>query len=98
MLDGPTNQLIVATDRIAGEVTLLLVDPNIFAVHGAAGFPTQWREGPPLITQADRTTLPRPTCDSLEVGIIVAKGPKPDPWTWDLALSIGTFKISPRMH
>jgi len=94
MLDVKTNQIILATDRIAGEVSLYLLDPDTFAVRGASKLPTQWREGPALIAQADRTALPRLTCDALQIEVVVAEGPKPSR-TWDLALSSGNFKISP---
>lgn len=95
MFDAPTHQIIVASDRTSGKTDLYLLDPDSFAVRGAGALPTQWREGPALIAQSDRTTLPRPGCDIIQIGVIVAEGPKPDPWTWDLGLSMANFKISP---
>lgn len=95
MFDVPTHQIIVASDRVAGEVTLFLLDPDNFAIRGTGALPGHWREQPALVAQSDRDTFPRPACDALEIGVVVAEGPQPDPWTWDLALSIGDFAISP---
>ena len=75
----------------------LLVRPRASfhpGLHVDSKLPTQWREGPALIAQADRTALPRLTCDALQIEVVVAEGPKPSR-TWDLALSSGNFKISP---
>jgi hypothetical protein len=95
MYDAPTDQIIVASDRVTGEVTLYLLDPENFSVRASGALPTQWREGPALIAQSDRTTPARSNCGSIDIGVVVAEGPKPDPWTWDLALSKGNFSISP---
>jgi hypothetical protein len=95
MYDAPTDQIIVASDRVAGKVTLFLLDPQTFTVRASGALPAQWREGPALIAQSDRTTAVRSNCESIEIGVVVAEGPKPDPWTWDLALSSGNFSISP---
>jgi len=95
MYDAPTDQIIVASDRIAGEVTLYLLDSENFTVRASGALPTQWREGPALIAQSDRTTPARSYCGSIDIGVVVAEGPKPDPWTWDLALSKANFNISP---
>jgi hypothetical protein len=99
MIDALTSRIIVASNRWPGTTTLYLLDPDTFAVIASSELPTHWREGPALITQSDKSALPRKSCDDLlPIGVVTAEGPSTDPSTWDLALSIGKFRISPCMN
>jgi hypothetical protein len=95
MFDTQTGLIIVASNRLRSRTTLYLIDPDSFTQVTASELSMRWHEGPALIAAADKTALPRSKCDFLQIGVISAEGPSEDPWTWDLALSVGDFKVSP---
>lgn len=87
--------LLAATNRDAGETTILFLDPRTLKAVARGDMPLAWREGPSLVTEADKTMRPRPRCEEIVVDVAAAEGASSEPITWTaLAYSAGTFALS----
>jgi hypothetical protein len=94
MLDPQSGTIVAASNRWAGKTTLYILDADTFMVVASADLATRWREGPALIAQSDKSAPPRKACDDpLPIGVVTAEGPSENPWTWDLAVSMGIFTM-----
>lgn len=92
--DPPTGTLIAASNRAAGHVTLMLLEPETLHPIGSADLAMDWREGPSLVAQSDKSTLPRATCPRLLLDVFSAEGSSSSPWTWhSIARSEGEYAI-----
>ena len=79
--DAASDTILAATDRTAGETTLLALDPRSFRTLASGSVPLDWREGPALLAEADKTMPPRPVCGTMEVAVFAASGgAAPDSW------------------
>ena len=81
--DAATDTLVTVTDRIAGEATLLAIEPRSFRTLATGSVPIDWREGPALVAQADKTTAGRKQCGTMDVAVFAAAGASAaDPFSW----------------
>lgn len=81
--DAATDTLVTVTDRTPGETTLLALDPRSFRTLAIGSVPIDWREGPALVAQADKTMAARPVCGTMDVAIFAAAGASAaDPFSW----------------
>ncbi len=90
MYDREGGRIIAATNRLAGQTTLIFLEEH-FRVVGAFDFAVQWREGPALLGNSDKTVLPRASCEAIPIVIATANGPDTSPWSWDLAVTDATI-------
>jgi hypothetical protein len=86
LYDSQSGRVVAATNRIAGQTTLLFLDER-FRLAGHVDVPVSWREGPALLANADKTALRRRSCSEIPVTIAAATGPTANPWSWDLAIT-----------
>ena len=95
MFDPPSGTLLAATDRVAGETTVIAIDPKTMQPLAEGDLPLAWREGPSLVAEADKTSAPRPRCDDLQLAVAAAAGASESPLTWDaLGYSVGEFSLA----
>ena len=81
--DAATDTLVTVTDRSAGQATVLALDPRTFRTLATGAVPLDWREGPGLLAQADKSMAPRPECGSMDVAVFAAAGASAaDPFSW----------------
>ena len=81
--DAATDTLVSATDRTAGETTLLALEPRTFRTLATGSMPIDWREGPGLVAQADKTMAARPLCGTMDIAVFAAAGASAaDPFSW----------------
>ena len=81
--DAATDTLVTATDRTAGETTLLALEPRTFRTLATGSVPIDWREGPGLVAQADKTMAARPLCGTMDIAVFAAAGASAaDPFSW----------------
>lgn len=81
--DAATDTLVTVTDRVAGETTLLALDPRSFRTLAAGSVPLDWREGPALVAEADKAMAARPVCGTMNVAVFAAAGASAaDPFSW----------------
>ncbi len=81
--DAATDTLVTATDRTAGETTLLALEPRTFRTLATGSMPIDWREGPGLVAQADKTMAARPLCGTMDIAVFAAAGASAaDPFSW----------------
>ena len=81
--DAATDSLVTVTDRVAGETTVLALDPRTFRTLAIGAVPIDWREGPALVAQADKTMAARPACGTMDVAVFAAAGASAaDPFSW----------------
>ncbi len=93
--DRPSGLVIVATDRTAGHVTLLALDPKTLTTLGSGDLALDWKEGPAILAEADKSTAPRQTCGQLPVTVLAAEGASADPFTWhDIGYSRGDISLA----
>jgi len=92
--DPPTGTLIAASNRAAGHVSLSLLEPATLRLVASADLAMDWREGPSLVAQSDKSTLPRETCPRLLLDVFSAEGSSSSPWSWhSIARSEGEYAI-----
>ena len=53
--DPATKLILALTDRIAGQATLLALEPERFTTRGTGDLALAWHEGPALVAEADRS-------------------------------------------
>lgn len=81
--DADTNTLLTVADRVAGEATLLALDPRSFRTLATGSLPIDWREGPALVAQSDKSMAARKECGAMDVAVFAAAGPSAaDPFSW----------------
>ena len=74
---------MTVTDRTAGETTLLALEPRTFRTLATGSVPIDWREGPALVAQADKTMAARPLCGTMDIAVFAAAGASAaDPFSW----------------
>ena len=93
--DPPTKLIFVASDRVAGHTSLFAIDPRTFATVATGDIVLDWHEGPALLANVDKSTLPRRECARIEIDVVAAEGASADPFTWHaLGLSSGGFSLA----
>lgn len=93
--DPPTGLLLTVTDRLAGHVTLLALDPTTLRTLGSGDLDMAWREGPAILTEAGKTTAPRPVCNRIEITVFTAEGASASPASWgSIDSSRGIFSLA----
>ncbi len=81
--DAATDTLVTVTDRAAGETTVLALDPRSFRTLATGSVRLDWREGPALVANADKSMAARPVCGTMDVAVFAASGASAaDPFTW----------------
>ena len=81
--DAATDTLVTVVDRKAGEATVLALDPRSFRTLAIGSVPIDWREGPGLVAQADKSMAARPICGTMDVAVFAAAGASAaDPFSW----------------
>jgi hypothetical protein len=92
--DPLAHVLVAASDRTEGRVTLYVLDPQTLQLLGSAELAMSWREGPAVLTQSDKTMLPRAACERLVIDVFAAQGASASPWSWHaLAYSEGEYLL-----
>lgn len=93
--DGPSGLLIAASDRDAGHTTLSALDPKTLKTLATGDLAINWREGPAIVSEADKTTAPRAQCDRIAIDVFAAEGPSDSPFSWNaLGYSAGEFSLA----
>ena len=81
--DKATDTLVTVTDRAAGEATVLALDPLTFRTLATGAVPLDWREGPGLVAEADKSMAPRKPCGTMDIAVFAAAGASAaDPFSW----------------
>ena len=92
--DPPTGLIFAASDRVAGHTSLFAIDPRTFATVATGDIALDWHEGPAMLANADKSTLPRRECARIDIDVVAAEGASADPFTWHaLGLSSGGFSL-----
>lgn len=94
--DPMTNLLIAASDRVAGQVWLYALSPDTLRTVASGTLALDWKEGPAIVAEADKTTVPRRRCDAaLDITIFAAAGASGDPFSWHaIHASSGRFSLA----
>lgn len=94
--DRRTGTLVAASDRVPRQVDLFVLDPATFRTRASGHLAMAWREGPALVTEADKATAPRAACDRLPLDVLAAESPSPSPWDWHwIARSSAEVSMAP---
>ena len=96
MFDRRSRTLIAVSDRVPGHVSLFFLDPRTLQTLGTDELPMNWREGPAILAERNKSTAAREDCGSLPVTAFAAEGASNDPWSWHaLSYSAAVFSIAP---
>lgn len=81
--DAATGDVMVVADKLQGQSTIYALDPTTFATLGTGSVPLEWREGPALVAEADKSLARRKDCAAMDVAVFSAAGGAfADPFSW----------------
>jgi len=107
MFDPLTGTIIAASNEQKGSANepsstyIFVIDPARFTiVADLMKLKGTWRDGPGLLKQSDRTSMPRAACDLIDLAVAEGNSPNvvySDTASWDISLSEGTFRLDPSL-
>ena len=92
--DRMTKLLVAVSDGARDRTSVSLLEPDTFRVAATSDLALNWREGPGLAAEADKSLAPRPACDAFTLQVFAAQGASDDPFSWDaIGMSAATFAL-----
>ena len=92
--DRSSGLLVAVSDRTRGHTMVVVLEPGTFRTLATSDLALDWREGPGLAAEADKSLAPRPACEALTLQVFAAQGASDDPFSWHaIATSAATFAL-----